>query len=76
VRKIPDTTDPDEYSRFCSFVEELAANRLLEEIPVDPVYNRGMIYGGRWFHCNGCNKIWRLIPPDFPFKGLWEPVGE
>ncbi len=33
-----------------------------------------MIYGGRWFCCCECGKIWRLIPPDYPFKGLWEPV--
>ena len=66
--------DYDEYTRFCHMIEGFVTNKLLVEVPVDPDYHEGMIYGGRWFRCCECGKIWRLIPPDYPFKGLWEPV--
>jgi hypothetical protein len=46
----------------------------VREIKVDENYGRGLIYGGRWFEDVDTNEVWRLVPPDFPFKGLWEPV--
>ncbi len=33
-----------------------------------------MIYGGRWFQDIETGAIWRLVQPDPPFRGLWEPV--
>jgi hypothetical protein len=33
-----------------------------------------MISGGRWFEDAETKEIWRLIPPDFPFRGLFEKV--
>jgi hypothetical protein len=44
------------------------------ERTVDPNYGKGMIFGGRWFEDRGTKEIWRLAPPDFPFRGLWEKV--
>jgi hypothetical protein len=44
------------------------------ERAVDPNYGKGMIFGGRWFEDRGTKQIWRLVPPDFLFRGLWEKV--
>jgi hypothetical protein len=44
------------------------------ELAADPQYGRGMIYGGRWFQDVKTRAIWRLVAPDSPFRGLWEPV--
>jgi hypothetical protein len=46
----------------------------LEDVAVDPDYQRGEIYGGRWFRHLASGEIWRLVDPDPPFKGLWERV--
>lgn len=67
-------SSPAEYNRFREFIEKNVANGKLEEIPPDPDYGRGEIYGGRWFRSPLTGDIWRLVNPDFPFRGLWEPV--
>ena len=65
---------PSEYDRFLKYIVDLINAGLVEEIRVDPKYHRGLIYGGRWFSNIESKEIWRLVPPDFPFNGLWEPV--
>ncbi len=65
---------PGEYSRFVRYLEEQVSAGQAEEIPADPGYGPGQIYGGRWFLDPESGEVWRLVPPDFPFKGLWEPV--
>jgi len=65
---------PSEYNRFIKYLERQIHNNEVEEIEVDPNYEANTIYGGRWFKYLETDEIWRLIAPDFPFKGLWEPV--
>jgi len=67
-------TSPGEYTRFVRYLEgQVAAGQALE-VPVDLDYGSGEIYGGRWFQDVETGSVWRLIPPDPPFRGLWEPV--
>lgn len=38
-------------------------------------------YGGvgllqRFFRCSMCGRLWRLVEPDAPFRGLWERIEE
>ncbi len=65
---------PSEYSRFIKYIETQLAKGQAEELTADPSYGAGEIYGGRWFKDIDSGQIWRLVAPDFPFKGLWEPV--
>ena len=65
---------PGEYSRFVKQIEEQVKYGKAREIDADPRYGYGEIYGGRWFVDNKSGEIWRLVPPDFPFRGLWEPI--
>ncbi len=65
---------PGEYRRFVQFVEDNVSSGHFEEIPVDPNYGKGKVFGGRWFKELSTGEIWRLIPPDYPFRGLWEQV--
>lgn len=44
------------------------------EVNVDPNYGRAMIYGGRWISNTETGEVWRLVEPQEPFMGLWEPV--
>jgi hypothetical protein len=65
---------PGEFSRFVRYIEDQVVSGEAEEIKPDPNYGKGEIYGGKWFKDLETGQIWRLIPPDIPFKGLWEPV--
>jgi hypothetical protein len=65
---------PGEYLRFVIYINNLVSNGCVEEIEMDQSYQNRMVYGGRWFKNIISNEIWRLVPPDFPFRGLWEPV--
>jgi hypothetical protein len=65
---------PGAYRRFCTSIERQVASGDALERTADPNYGRGMISGGRWFEDRGTKQIWRLVPPDFPFRGLWEKV--
>lgn len=63
-----------EYHRFENYIEQKIKDGSVREVGVDVRYEKGMIYGGRWFMDISSGQVWRLISPDFPFKGLWEPV--
>jgi hypothetical protein len=65
---------PVEYQRFVRHIEGLVSSGYAQEVPVDPTYGPNQVYGGRWFADKSTAEIWRLVEPDFPFKGLWEPV--
>lgn len=63
-----------EFKRFEVFLQQCVEAGGAKEIPADPEYSRGEIYGGRWFIDTKTGCRWRLIEPDIPFKGLWEQV--
>ena len=63
-----------EYRRFVRYIEDQISAGYTDEVPVDPEYRRGLLYGGRWFKDVETGEVWRLVPPDPPFRGLWEPV--
>jgi hypothetical protein len=67
-------TSPGEYDRFVKYIHGLLASGHAEEVEVDENYGRGEIYGGRWFKDTETGEVWRLVSPDPPFRGLWEPV--
>jgi hypothetical protein len=63
--------DTGEYSKFLRSI--LESDLFQEEQPLDKLYEAGA-GEERWFKCQKCNGEWRLIAPDFPFRGLWSPV--
>ena len=65
---------PGEYNRFVRYIEEQVSSGIVRERSVDPLYRKGTIAGGRWFQDVETGAVWRLVAPDFPFRGLWEPV--
>lgn len=66
---------PGEYRRFVRYIESQVQTGHAQEIATVPGYHRGYVFGGRWFLDTDSGEIWRLVPPDFPFRGVWEPVG-
>jgi hypothetical protein len=65
---------PGEFKRFCTYIEGQVSSGLAIERAPDPNYEKAMIFGGRWFEDVETREIWRLVSPDFPFRGLWEKV--
>lgn len=65
---------PGEFSRFVQYIDGQVRTGHARELVPDPNYGRGEIFGGRWFEDVESGEVWRLVPPDIPFKGLWEPV--
>ena len=65
---------PGEYQRFVEYIARQTAAGLARELTVDPRYGRGEVYGGLWFQDLESGEVWRLVPPDPPFTGLWERV--
>jgi hypothetical protein len=61
-------TSPGEYDRFVKYLHGQVTSGLAEEVEVDENYGRGEIYGGRWFKDAETGSVWRLVPPDPPFK--------
>lgn len=64
----------DEYQRFVEYIQRQVTLGQAEEVPVDPSYGPGELFGGRWFRNLESGEVWRLIPPDPPFYGVWEAV--
>jgi hypothetical protein len=67
-------TSPGEYKKFCDYIEGQVMSGVAREQTPDPNYEKAQIFGGRWFEDIETKDIWRLVPPDFPFRGLWQRV--
>jgi hypothetical protein len=65
-------SSPGEYNGFCTYRQVASGAAIVRT--ADPSYEKGKVYGGRWFEDPKTKEIWRLVPPDFPFKGLWERI--
>lgn len=72
--KIPEFSSPSEYQRLVEYLIAQVKSGSAKEVACDMDYGKGEVYGGRWFQDVGSGQVWRLVSPDFPFKGLWEPI--
>lgn len=54
-------------------LNNMVIKKELEEIHVSEPYANSTLLEERWFKCQ-CGDIWRLVKPDFPFKGIFEKV--
>jgi hypothetical protein len=63
-----------EFDRFAEYLRREKSSGVAEEVAVDEDYGRGEIYGGKWFRDCDTGEVWRLVPPDPPFLGVWERV--
>ncbi len=62
-----------EFERFQEYLDQLKRDGDFIEIEVVKPYAG---FPEQWFLCVKCQQTWRLVYPDFPFKGLWEQVVE
>lgn len=57
-----------EFERFQKYIEGLVKDGDLVQVPVKKYYAG---FPEEWYRCKECPQIWRLVHPDFPFKGIW-----
>ncbi len=62
-----------EFERLQGYINELIKQEYLEEVPVEKKYAG---FPEQWYKCPRCQQLWRLVHPDFPFKGIWDNVTE
>ena len=64
---------PGEYERFLQWISDSIASGKIQEIAVGSRYS-GASFDEHWYRAPSGQK-WRLVAPDFPFKGVFERVG-
>lgn len=59
---------PDEYRRFCTWIEGLINLGEVEQVLVEESYV-GSGFEEKWFKCIASSEVWRLVAPQAPFRG-------
>ncbi len=72
--EISEFKSPSEYERFTKYINDLINEGNAKEVDPDPQRRDGYSHTQRWFQNTETNELWRLVEPDFPFKGVWKPV--
>jgi hypothetical protein len=65
---------PSEFERFLRWLESQLDGTGAVELPVSQRYAASDTTRERWFRCEKDGEIWRLVEPDFPFRGVFERV--
>jgi hypothetical protein len=60
-----------EFEKFQRYIEGFVNRGDLIEVPVTKPYAG---FPEQWYKCKSCSQVWRLVYPDFPFKGIWRVV--
>jgi len=77
LKKIKEFTSYSEYERFAKYLADRLNEGEIEEIEPKEYYHGKSMLGineDRWFKERSYGDIWRLVPPDYPFKGFFEKV--
>lgn len=66
---------PGEYKRFCLWLSTQLDTGLVESVPV-LAPSTDLIFGleEQWYRCKASGDTWRLVAPQSPFRGAWEPL--
>lgn len=72
--EISEFESPSEFTRFQKYVKNLLTDEELVETPVENHFDNNSLFEEHWYKCRNCSQVWRLVYPDFPFKGLWKQV--
>ena len=63
-----------EFEQFELWVAEQVATNVAEETDVKQRYAGSTIFAERWFRHKSTGATWRLVDPEPPFAGVFEPV--
>lgn len=72
--KIENFTSLNEFKRFESWIAEQIKIGKASKISVESNYLGASTFEEKWYLCIDCGLKWRLVAPDPPFEGLFEPI--
>ena len=72
--KIADFQSLSEFNRFVDWMIEQVKSGHAEELPVRKHYIGATTFREKWYRHIASGKTWRLVWPDAPFTGIFEPV--
>ena len=64
---------PSEFQRFERWIADQVSAGIATEVPVVAPY-WGTTLRERWHRHVASEEVWRLVSPDFPFRGIFERV--
>ena len=73
-KNISDFQSLSEFNRFVEWMADQTGSGTAEEVPVEKTYLGGNTFREKWFRHIGSGQIWRVVWPDAPFKGVFEPA--
>ena len=71
---IDDFQTRGEFERFVAWMEAQIASGEGIELPVARPYLDAPSFTEKWFKHVASDSVWRLVWPDGPFTGIFEPV--
>jgi len=72
--KISDFRSYSEFERFVEWMDEQVESAVAVELPVERPYIGATTFREKWFRHTATGMTWRLVSPDPPFTGVFEPV--
>jgi hypothetical protein len=72
LMEIREFDSPQHFSDFYWSIEDAVKNKELASVPVEQPYS-SVTFEERWYRTQS-GQVWRLVSPDFPFKGVFEQV--
>ena len=72
--KINDFQSYSEFERFVAWMDDQVKSATAEETTVQKPYIGANTFREKWYRHVESGKTWRLVWPDAPFAGVFEPV--
>jgi hypothetical protein len=63
-----------DYRRFQQWIDGQVSSGLAAAVPIAKPYSGSSLWDEHWYKCLGDGKIWRLVGPDPPFRGIFKVV--
>lgn len=70
--EIHDFDSPEHYRLFLQWIDKSIAEGALNPVPVEKTY-ASLMFDEKWYRARS-GQIWRLVGPDFPFRGIFARV--
>lgn len=63
-----------EFEKFDAWISGQVAGGAASQVPVERLYSGSSLIEQKWFRHARSGKVWRLVRPDPPFQGVFEPI--
>ena len=75
-KKIEDFRSLSEFDKFVEWMDVQTKSGAAKTEAVGKPYSGATTFHEKWFRHVASGKVWRLVWPDAPFTGIFEPVDD